>query len=72
MMTPEMKSKTERALAWISAAPKGEKRTLYAAAKKFDLTPSVLYRAHGARKGRQTCPTCGQLLPRGKRLHPHR
>jgi len=72
-MTLDTKTKTEKALGWISAAPAGEARTVYAAAKKFDVTPSVLYRARSARKGRQICPTCGQLMPRGQRLpHPHR
>lgn len=59
-----MSSKTQQALDWLAANPD---RTPYAAAKQFNLAPSTLTRALKTREGREICPTCGQLLPNGKK-----
>lgn len=59
-----MPSKTQQAIDWLAANPD---RTPYAAAKQFDLAPSTLTRALKTREGRDTCPACGQLLPKGKK-----
>lgn len=61
-------STTAKALAWVDDAPKGEKRSLYRAAKVFSITLPVLYRADKARQGKIACPTCGTLHPKGTRF----
>lgn len=71
VLSDEMKRKkstTAKALAWIDAAPKGEARSVYRAAKLFDLTVPALSRAHKARLGKVACPTCGTLHPKGTRF----
>lgn len=62
-------STTAQALAWIDAAPKGEVRNVYRAAKVFKLTIPALSRAHKARLGKVACPACGTLHPKGTRFN---
>lgn len=66
-MIDPVKSRTEKALAWLAKGTPDKPRTAYQAAKKFDLARSVLSRAIKARTGRARCPACGQLLPRRSR-----
>jgi hypothetical protein len=74
MIAADMASRTQQALAWLAAGPKpgGKKknpRTPYAAAKRFNLSTSVVYRAISAQaralsRRRRVCPTCGHPLKR--------
>lgn len=56
-------SRTAQALAWIAEDPKH--RTAYAAAQRFKLDNSVVYRALERSAGRvmaKCCPTCGAKM----------
>lgn len=67
MMESIMASRTQQALAWLNGATKKNPRTPYAAAARFKLSTSVVYRALRAQKKklsrrRRVCPTCGSPL----------
>ena len=57
MNTP--KKETVAALAWLSA---DNRRTMYAASKKFNISASTLSRAVRRELARGECPTCGQTV----------
>jgi predicted ArsR family transcriptional regulator len=59
----EPTSKTQQALALLKANPE---MTPYQAAKQVGISKTAVYNALNREKGRERCPTCGQLMPEGK------
>lgn len=57
-----MKSKTQQALEWMEANGK----TAYAAAQRFKINASAVYRARRSKAGKATCPCCGQTIKQGE------
>lgn len=55
-------SKTQQALELLKADPT---LSAYAAAKQVGISKTAVYNALNREKGRDRCPTCGQLLPEG-------
>ena len=53
------KSRTQQALDLLKADPT---MTPYAAAKQVGVSKTAIYNAQKREKGRQRCPTCGQIV----------
>lgn len=53
-------SRTDEAIAWIEAAPEGEKRTQAEAALLFAISQPTI--AGEIARRRKSCPTCGQKI----------
>lgn len=56
-------SRTDEAIAWIDAAPKGETRTQQQAAALFGIAQATI--AGAIARQREKCPSCGQTVKPG-------